>query len=424
MAIYAGGCTSPVPLSGACDDDSCLAEAAQAVFRAVSLTAGVTYEIVVWQYGLSAPPAGNTAVQLRVNEELAPPNDRCSGALPLLLNEPAAGTTVNAANDTQLPAGSTCFGGLGQTASTAPGGDVAVAFTAPGYGRYSFRVTGFETTKNAVIYAASDCPAGPAPATIASCLGAANRNAAYPGEEVYGLPLASGQTVYVYVDENAATTGSGFTLEATASTPEGEPNDTPVTAAAPACGLEGSIAPAGARTLSRSAPAGFTPFAMVDGAAITVPIRSACVTAADTLEYDDLDNDTRSAASRRTSPGPRFPEEARSGQPLQRPLLGAAPPVRRPAARRGGAGSAEQRPLRRRRPPYFAGTIAGSGDIDLFSFPATAGRRMILGLDLVRRDNTPWNGAGVRTLRHGAASVNDGDASSSIASGPAARPPR
>ncbi|MBI3450200.1 MAG: hypothetical protein HY049_14950, partial [Acidobacteria bacterium] len=84
IAIYTstGGCGGPfTQVVGACDDDSCTVGDFQAVVT-TSLNAGTTYYVVVWRLGSTAPPAGNTAVQLRVTRRtLNPPaNDQCSGA--------------------------------------------------------------------------------------------------------------------------------------------------------------------------------------------------------------------------------------------------------------------------------------------------------------------------------------------------------
>src|SRR5262249_29133740 len=46
------------------------------------LNAGTTYYLVVWQFGTLPPPAGQTAVQVRVSRRTlnSPANDQCSGA--------------------------------------------------------------------------------------------------------------------------------------------------------------------------------------------------------------------------------------------------------------------------------------------------------------------------------------------------------
>ena len=61
-------------------------------------------------------------------------------------------------------------------------------------------------------------------------------------EEVMCLPLAAGQTVYVYVDEAALTTiGGQFMLQVEQCVRETEPNDLPILANSLSCGIEGSM---------------------------------------------------------------------------------------------------------------------------------------------------------------------------------------
>lgn len=433
MAIYgaAGPCSGFTEVAGACDDDSCAGEAMQSVIRGAALAAGTAYYIVVWQYGLAPPIAGNTAIQVRVSEEIAPENDTCGAAPPLVLDSPVSGTTANAGNDYQLAAGSACFTGIGQTPSTAPGGDVAYAFTAPKGGRYSFRVSGYEAVRNAVLYLSSDCPAGPAPATVSSCLGAANRNAGYPGEEVFCLPLADGQGVNVFVDENSATTGSPFTIEVNECREEPAANDLPGAAGGWVCGAEGSIDPAGDVDFYTvgTPPGGSRLFAMVDGvAANSTDFDLRATTDADTLEYDDLNNDTPFGNVSPNVAGTPLPaassylrvshystgsqaEPYRLYAAVQPPPQAATPEIEpndTPANATAGPNL------------YYAGALSGPTDADLFLFTAAAGDLIHLGLDLdPTRDNTPFNGtlallnaAGTTLL-----AVNDGGSTSWTAPG-------
>src|SRR5262249_51841220 len=153
----------------------------------------------------------------------------CSGATPLALDTIVTGTTVNTGDDYEL-SGSACFTGVGQSPTTAPGGDAVYKFTAPSAASYSFRVNGYDPTKNVTLYVASDCPGGAPPAPIAGCPAAANRNSGTPAEEVNCLPLAAGQTVYVYVDEAAASAGGAFSIEVNKCLSESEPDDSTATA--------------------------------------------------------------------------------------------------------------------------------------------------------------------------------------------------
>jgi hypothetical protein len=437
VAVYAGTgrCSGLAELPAACDDDSCLVEAAQSVIRGVDLEAGVQYYVVVWKYDVASPAAGSTAVQLLVNEELAPGNDVCAGAPVLLLDRPAEGTTTNAADDYRLPVGSACFQGIGQTASTAPGRDAVWTFTAPEPGRYSFRATATGAARNLVLYAAPGCPAGGPPATVSGCLGAANRNGGYPGEEVACLPLTGGETVYLFVDEHTYTGGGDLALEAGICRAEGEPNDLPGEAAAwpvpPACGAEGATDPAGDPDFfAMGAPvAGARVFALVDGAAAnSSDFDLRITTGSSTLEYDDLNNDllfgnaSPNVAGTLVSGGTVFlrvshysptvaAEPYRLYSAIQPPAAAATPEVEPndtvAAATSGGNF-------------YYSGALSGTGDLDAFSFPAVVGELLLLGLDLdPGRDGTPWNGTLALLDPRGETllSVNDGGSTSSTASG-------
>ena len=87
---------------------------AGAVFRA-AITAALV--------GLVSPALAETP--------LAPPsNDFCTAPQVLALEQPVGGTTVEAKNDYQLSGGA-CFGGVGQTPSTAAGRDAVYRFQAP-----------------------------------------------------------------------------------------------------------------------------------------------------------------------------------------------------------------------------------------------------------------------------------------------------
>jgi len=406
MALYtaAASCSGLVEAAGGCDDDSCGSEAAQSLIAGVELAAGATYYIVVWDYGTVAPAAGDTAIQMRVSHGAAPPNDTCTAAVELQPQTIVLGTTVGAIDDTRLPSGSGCFAGIGQTPSTAAGGDAAYRFTAPAAGRYSLRVSGTDASANAVVYIASDCPAGGAPALVADCLGAANRNATSP-EEVSCLGLETGQMVYVYVDEATATSGSSFTIEAGLCPLESEPNGTPAVAEELSCGAQGSIAPAGdADFFALGSPAsGSRLFAIVDGVAgNSTDFDLRLTTVADTLEYDDYNNDTPfGAASPNLAGVPldgaasylRVSHYSPAGQAepyrlyatVQPPASFAAPEAEpNDTIGTATAGSAE----------YFSGALSGAGDVDLFSFPAVAGELVQIGLDLdPARDHTPFNGS-------------------------------
>ena len=189
----------------------------------------------------------------------APPSNDVCGAVPAItLNVPIFGTLFGALDNFEIAALSTCFtnnGAIGNptpAAVTATGRDVVFSFTAPTAGNYSFRGSNVSPNLiggNMLIHVASDCPAGPGP-NFPTCLGAANRNASTGGiyssasgiEEVMCLPLAAGQTVFVYIDElSLATLDGQFMVEVTRCVRETEPNDLPAQANALACGIEASI---------------------------------------------------------------------------------------------------------------------------------------------------------------------------------------
>jgi hypothetical protein len=416
MAIYtsAGGCGgayTEIPTAGAsdgCDDDSCVSGGLQSVIT-TRLTGGTQYYIVVWLYDTPPPAPGETAVQLSVSQVLPPANDTCAGAAALSLNTPINGTTAVAANDYQL-SGAGCFTGVGQTPSTAPGVDVVYSFTAPAAGNYSFKVTNYDTSHNLVLYVASTCPAGAPPATVDTCLAAANRQSASPSEEVSCVPLASSQQVIVFVDEGSAgTTGSTFTIEVNLCQGETGSNDTPATANTLSCGIEGAInSGADVDFYSLGSPAaGSRLFAMIDGvAANSTDFDLRVTTSTDTLEYDDSDCDAPF--------GSLAPNVAGT------PLTGAASFIRVDVNQLSGIATEPYRLYAVVQPPsasataetegnntigtansaannYFSGSLAGpapSTDVDLFAFTANAGDLIFLSLDCdPLRDATPINGA-------------------------------
>jgi hypothetical protein len=406
LGLYAAAaaCSGLAEAPGGCDDDSCGTEAAQSVISGVGLAAGTRYYLVVWKYGATAPAAASTAVQVRVSRGTSPSNDTCAAGTALALDALLSGTSVGAVDDTGLPSGSTCFVGIGQTPSTALGGDVSYAFAAPSTGRFSFRLAGYESSKNAVLYVASDCPAGGSPTVVTGCLGAANRSSAFP-EEVSCLPLVAGQRVYVYVDEDSLTSGSSFTIEATRCSLESEPNGAPASAGSLFCGVEGSIAPPNDADFFAlgTAESGSRVFAIVDGVASnSTDFDLRVSTASDTLEYDDYNNDvpfgsaspnvsgtplTGAAAYLRVShysPVAQA-EPYRLYAAVQPPSSHAAPEVEPNdtiVAATGDPGG------------YYAGALSSSSDVDAFSFSAVAGERVQLGLDLdPTRDGTPFNGS-------------------------------
>jgi uncharacterized repeat protein (TIGR01451 family) len=432
LAIYTAtaACSGFVEVPGACDDDSCSSEGTQSTIGGVDLLAGTIYYIVAWEYGSVAPTPGNTAVQMRVSRTDAPPNDSCSAATILPLNTPMSGSTVFARDDTRLPPGSGCFTGIGQTPSTAGGVDVAYRFTAPSDGLYSFRVGGYDSSRNVVVYVAPDCPADAAPALVTSCLRAANRSGGSP-EEVSCLPLQAGQTVFVYVDEDTLTDGSSFTIEASRCPMEIEPNGTIATAGEAVCGTEGSIAPAGdvdVFLLGMPAPDSRV-FAIVDGAAgNSTDFDLRVTTETDTLEYDDLNNDTAfgtvapNVSGTRLNGAPSYlrvshyspaaqAEPYRLYASVEPPLSRATPEIEPDDTIATATRGANE---------YYSGTLSGAGDVDVFALTAAAGEVIEIGLDLdPMRNSTPFNGSLALLDASGSTLVlvNDSSFTSSVAAG-------
>lgn len=361
-----------------------------------------------------------------------PANDTCSSPTTLFLDVPVNGWTVLGANDYSAVAG--CFTGVGQTASTAPGRDVVYAFTAPEDGSYSFKLTNYDVSQNAVLYIGAG-PCGSA------CTVAANRTVSpssssnsNTSEEIYCQPMSAGQQVFAYVDDHVSgNAGSHFRIEVNPCALEEEPNAAPIQASLLFCGIEGAISPAAdVDFFSIGAQlAGTRVFAMADGVPMNNnDLRMRITTTADTLEFDDDDNDS--------------PFGAFSPNVAGTPLTGAAAFVRidhftstvvsepyrlytvlQPSQSHATAevepnntpATAQASPL-----SYFYGSAAGSGaDLDFYSFSASAGDLVILGLDGdPLRDNTPINTTlaligidGVTVL----ASVNDGGSTSSTTPG-------
>ncbi|HKQ04255.1 MAG TPA: C25 family cysteine peptidase, partial [Blastocatellia bacterium] len=441
MAIYTstGGCAGPfteVPSGGGfdgCDDDGCVTGALQSVIT-TQLNAGTTYYVVVWEYSSAAPAPGQTAVQLRVSRVLAQSNDTCASATALSLFTPVDGTTVAASNDYQL-SGSTCFTGIGQTASTAAGRDVVYSFTAPSADTYSFRVTNYSTDANLVLYAASTCPTGPAPITVSTCLAAANRDSSSSSEEIACLSLTNGQQIYLFVDENGLTEGSTFTIEATRCVKEVEPNNTPATANQAVFGIEGAINAAGdIDFFSLGTPAANSRvFAMIDAVASnSIDYDMRVTTATDTLEFDDFDNDTPFGQLAPNVAGTPTTGAATYLRVSHFSATGAFEPYRLYAVVQppSAQATAESEPNNNAvnadsaANNYFSGTLSGpapSTDVDYYSFTAAAGTLIFLSLDCdPARDNTPIDGklelldsSGTNVL----VAVNDGSSTSSTTSG-------
>ncbi len=455
IGIYtsAGGCAGPfteIPTGGGsdgCDDDTCITEALQSVLT-TNLTAGTTYYIVVWKFDTPAPTAGNTAVQLRINQVVSPVNETCAGAIPLTLNTAVSGTTnAVTTNDYQLT-GTTCFTGIGQTSSTAVGRDVVYSFTAPAVGNYSFTIN-FASGFNGVLYVSTSCPTAPPTQTL-TCnnvsgpvIAAANRNTntSNASESVQCLALTAGQQVFVFVDEVAlSAAGGSFIIKVTqcasASGNETEPNDTPAQANALVCGAQGGIVPAGDvdfYTLGTPA-AGSRVFAMADGiSASSADFDIRITSTTDTLEYDDANLDSPFGTLAPIAAGTpltgvasfiRMSHFTAGTQSEPYRLFSVVQP---PGAGLGGSSAtAEAEPndtvaaANSATNNFFSGLAGSAGDVDMFCFNATAGDVVFIALDTdPLRNNTPFNGALALLNSTGAllVSVNDGGTTSSTTTG-------
>ena len=399
MAVYtsAGGCNGPFVQLGEVADCFLQGSISQLFL------ADTKYYAVIWKYCDGCVEDGLNTVQLLVTATLPPPNDLCAGAIPVQLNIPVAGTTVGAKDDYRI-AGTNSFFGIDQSPSDAPGRDVVYSFTAGEAGEYSFKVTGYDVSEDLVLYIAPSCPPGPSGAV--SPLRASNRSAVNSAEEVFCLPLAAGQEVFIFVDDaGIANSGSSFILEVTRCVREREPNDSPADAAPLACGIEGSIFPAGDRDFFAlgNYPAGWRVFAMVDGeAARNADFDLRITTFSDTIEYDDDNNDqafgfsSPNIAGAPLPGGPAFAfvsyHTARESEPyrlyavVQPPLSMAVPETEPNNSILTANSSAEN---------YYLGRLTGpapSADVDLYSLSVAEGDLIFLSLDAdPYRANTPIN---------------------------------
>ena len=241
---------------------------------------------------------------------------------------------------------------------------------------------------------------------------------------------------FLFVDENAVTVASTFTIEATRTTTESEPNDTPATADPIPFGVEGTISPAGeADFFGLSTPVvGARLFAMVDGVAghSNTDFDLRVTTTTDTLEYDDANNDIPFGASSGNVAGtpltvvPTFMRVSyfAAGTAAEPYRLYSA--VQPPGGGLGGSSATAESEPNDTTPQadsavnnFFSGALA-PGDIDLFTFNANVGDIIFLSLDTdPLRNNTPINSALALNDSSGAVlvAVNDGGTTSNTTSG-------
>ena len=430
MGIYtsASPCMGPYTLQGVLGDEDCGPGGHQAAVTR-DLAAGTTYYIVVWKY-CDSGSCGSNSLQLKISPSATVANDTCATAKAVWLNIPMAGTSVNAKDDYRLSAPS-CFTGIGQTASSAPGRDVVFRFTAPTSDNYSVRARSYNVAQqNLVLYATSSCPSTGGVFTATECIAAANRNGVSSAEELFCVPMTNGQTVYIFVDDHTANNaGSTFTLEVTRCVREVEPSDSPTNASVAYCEVEGSIGPPADVDFYGlgSFPENWRVFAAIDGVSAGITdFDLRITTTTDTLEFDDADN---AISFGETSPniagtplrsGPAYVvvtyNRAAASEPYRlytvvQPPLSLAAPETEPNNTPGQA-SLDAR-------NYFYGALTGpapSTDADVFAFSASVGDLIFLSLDGdPLRNNTPINAA--LELLDAAGNlliaVNDGNALSS-----------
>ncbi|MBX7222139.1 MAG: pre-peptidase C-terminal domain-containing protein [Blastocatellia bacterium] len=406
LGLYtsAGACAGPFTQI-ACNDGGCSSGKSTIT---QSLTAGTTYYILAAKSGTGAPTAGQTSMQVRVSQILPPANDTCAGAIALTLDTEATGTFNQVATNDYIVNSTACFTNntVTNTANTSPGRDLVYSFTAPTAGNYNIRVAETVSGNNLVLYAATSCPAATpgTPVDVTTCLVAVNRNgnSSVPTaiEELTCVPLTSGQQIFLFVDETAATitTPYSFTIEVTRCSTETASNDTPATATAltlPACNIRGALTPAAdVDFFSLGTPANNSRvFAVVEGvAANSTDFDLRVTTDTVAIEYDDNDNDIRFGGN-----SPNIEGRVLTGVPSYLRVShfsgSAAEPYRLFAVVQppgGGFGSSsateEVEPNNTTAQAnsaannFFHGTVA-SGNVDVFSFTATAGNTLFVGLD-------------------------------------------
>ena len=405
MGIYTSPspCVGPYTMQGDIGDENCGPGDSQAAVT-LEMVGGTSYYFVVWKY-CEFGSCGSNALQLRITQPSTVTNDTCAFARPVSLNIPVVGTTVNAKDDYRLSAPS-CFTGIGQTASSAPGRDVVFRFTAPMTDTYSIRARGYSVVQHdLVLYSTTTCPTGGV-FTATECIAAANRNGASSAEELFCVGLTNSQTIYIFVDDNNSNNaGSTFTLEVTRCLREMEPNDSPTNASILACGIEGSISPPSDVDFYGlgSFPANWRVFAAIDGeSAGLTDFDLRVTTATDTLDYDNADNDSAfgdsspNIAGTPLSGGSAFLEVTYNGAFSSEPYRlysVVQPPLGFAATETEPNNTPAQANLDARN--YFFGTLSGpapSTDTDIFSFNASVGDLVFLSLDAdPLRNNTPIN---------------------------------
>jgi len=407
-----GACAGPFTTVGCNDDDNTCTNLTSSTVSPL-LHAGTTYYIVVGRFNDGTVISGSTSIQLAITRLPVPANDLCANATPLTLNSPLTAQTTVGANDDYQLSGTTCFTGqgdnsVGNTASTANGRDVVYSFTAPaGTSKYSFRVTKFGTSLDPVLYLTTSCPSTGAVTCNSSsgpAIAAAHRVNGNGAQEIPCLQLSGGQTVYLFVDEDSVSDGStSFTVEVSRCAQETEPNDTPATATS---GDEGSI---NSNTdvdfyALGTPPAGSRVFALVDGlTANSTDFDMRVTTATDTLEFDNNDADSLFGSQSPVIGGTLLTGVASYLRVSHGSFIAAGTgpyhlyqKVQPPGSNSPNCGGTQSSATGETEPNntagqansavnnYFYGSVSGpapSTDVDYYSFTASVGDLIFLGLD-------------------------------------------
>lgn len=402
MAIYTNAlgnaCGQPYfEIPWGCNDDMCGKNSEiNAMFKA-----GVTYYIVVWQYGTSPPLPGQTLVGLMVDRG-KPANDDCSDPQSVQLNVPVLGRTLYARNDYDF-GNSTCFTGIGHNPVDTPGLDVVFTFVAPATDNYSFKVKNYnmalEPDYDLVIYVSPVCPLPDPGGSMNDCLAAANRNT-FGAEEVLCLPLTNSQQVYVFVDDRSSINrGSSFTLEVVRCISETETNSSLFTADPYSFEITGGVLPVNDPDYYAlgTFAAGSRVFALIDAISANIPdFDLRVINSMDTLEYDTDNNDVPYGQSSGSVAGTPLTEDCTWLRVSHAPALSepyrlyavVQPPLSNAVAEIEPNNIVQQANLSSKN--YFYGTLPTAADEDVFAFDAVQGELIFIGLDADPiRDRTP-----------------------------------
>lgn len=359
----------------------------------------------------------------------APTNDLCSGAKLLLAEAKTSVTTAGAQNDYQLQLPGP-FDGLGHFPLPCVGRDVALRFTPPTSGKYTFKASTANNLEDIVLYLLDSCPTGMSPIVISDAIQASNRTGPGLPEELYAVDLHAGEEVYLIVDTTSfSQAGTGYLIEAFPELVE-PGQDSPGAAYVLQPGSSGSMNPAGDVDFYDlgTHPAGSRVFAIVDGgAAGNNDFDLRVTTTTSTLEYDDAGNDTifgilspNVAGTPLTGSQAFLRVNYKVGSVLAEPYRIHAV-VRLP----GESITSEVEPnddfsqAIGSANGYFSGSISSASDTDFYAMSVEAGDIVFLSLDCdPLRNNTPINGNLALTfLSLPQVAVNDNGTTSSTVPG-------